>query len=96
MGAFNLRNQFRGLDSRACECALISQPGFVTILLSGNVLFQFLLLFVSDRFERPIVKCRVKRQPRRVQLLHDGDIQLLLSNQNFDVSAPERWRAQPC
>src|SRR5213079_482065 len=31
-------------------------------------------------------------QPRRVQLLHYGDIQLLLSDENFDVSTPERRR----
>src|SRR6266496_1760843 len=39
-----------------------------------------------------MIKPRVKRQPRRVQLLHYGDIQLLLSDENFDVSTPERRR----
>ena len=75
---------------RACERALISQPGFETSSLRGHVLPQRSLLFSSDGFQRSIVKGGVKRQARRVQLLHDRNIQLLLRNQDFDIAPPQR------
>ena len=90
MRAFNLRVQFRRLNCRACESALISQPGFETSSLSGHVLAQPSLLFSSDGFQRSIVKGGVKRQARRVQLVHDSNIQLLLRNQDFDIAPPQR------
>jgi hypothetical protein len=90
MRAFNLRVQFRRLNRRACERALISQPGFETSSLRSHVFPQPLLLFCSDGFQRPIVNRGVKRQARRVQLLHDSNIQLLLRNQDLNISPPQR------
>jgi hypothetical protein len=56
--------------------------------LSRYIFLQSSLLFSTDRFQRPIVKSRVKRQTRGVQLLYDGDIQLLLRDQDFDIAPP--------
>ena len=49
-------------------------------------------LLFADRLELPIVKRRIKCEPRRVQLFLHREIQLLLCDQHFDVSASQRWR----
>src|SRR5204863_8098996 len=49
-------------------------------------------LLFADRLELPIVKRRIKCEPRRVQLLLHREIQLLICDQHFDVSASQRWR----
>src|SRR5438874_9664550 len=90
MRAFNLRVQFRRLNCRACESALISQPGFETSSLSSHVLLEPPLLFSSDGFQRSIVKRGVKRQARHVQLVDGSNIQLLLRNQDFDIAPAQR------
>jgi len=92
MRAFNFWIQLRGLDSSACERAPIGESGFVASFLRSHILLQPSLLFAPDGLQRPIIERRVKRQARSVKLLHYCNIQLLLCNQDFDVSTSERRR----
>ena len=89
---FHQRIKSARFHCRAGERAPIDQARLVAIALARHVFVQMATLLFADRLELPIVKRRIKCEPRRVQLFLHREIQLLLCDQHFDVSASQRWR----
>jgi hypothetical protein len=73
----------------AHDRAAIGLPGAITIRLSGDILGEPFALCFAEGAKRFVVESGIKSETRRVQILDDRDIQALLRDQDFDVSAAE-------
>jgi hypothetical protein len=94
MRALDFRNKLASLHRCTCQRGAIGQPGFVATCLGSDILLQSSTLFFPDRLERSIVERRIKGQAGPMELIYDGDIKLLLGDQNVHIATSKgRWHS---
>ena len=70
--------------------AAVRLPGLIALRLGGDVLDQPLPLRFAEGAERIVEERGIKCDARRVELLDNRNIQALLREQDFDVTAAAR------
>ena len=91
-GVLDQRIKRARFDSCRGVRATIGQSRSIAAALTRDIFIEPSALLFPNCLQIAVVEGCVKREPRGVQLMFDCEVELLLSDQHFNISASKRVR----